>query len=273
MVKKNDECESTANISRQAAVWWLLLHEGRPLSLSEAWQFILWLMRSRRHRSEFRHICRLDDGLTRAMHSVSHKSRVEPDRSNVTHVNWQRGSSLKLKEAPVRRHIVRWGVAASILVLLPTVFFLARTSNVETPDGMIATSANEAKTQWLDDGSMVLLEADAALRVEFTDKHRDVHLLQGKATFDVERDPQRPFVVSTSLVDIVTFESKFVVTIDASVEVTVHEGVVRVSERGAKEGAPVFAVKAGETYRVPMERFRAIMAKGGDSSRAVVTDG
>ena len=273
MVKKNDGNESTPEISRQAAVWWLLLKERRRLSMEEGWRFILWLMRSRRHLCEFILIGRLDVRLTRVVRSERDQSRAEPDQSNVTHVNWWHGSSLKPAETRDRRHIAGWGVAASVLLLLPMVFLLPRMNDVETADGTIATAANEAKTRRLEDGSRVSLNADSTLRVEFTGKRRDVHLLQGKAIFDVERDTKRPFVVNTFLVDIAAVESKFAVKIDTSVEVAVYEGVVEVSGRSAKAGAPVITVKPGETYRVPIDRFRAIVANGSDSSRAELTDG
>jgi transmembrane sensor len=115
----------------------------------------------------------------------------------------------------------------------------------------------------------VSLDAGSTLRVGFTDARRDVHLLDGKAMFDVAMDPARPFVVNTFLVDVAADkESKFAVRIDTSVEVSVYDGIVSVSGRGAKAGAPVISLKSGESYRVPMNLFREIVASGKAAQRA-----
>lgn len=49
MTNKNDQQQSLAEISRQAAVVWLLLKDEPRLTLDDAWHILLWLMRSRRH--------------------------------------------------------------------------------------------------------------------------------------------------------------------------------------------------------------------------------
>lgn len=220
------------------------------MSFVAGWQFILWLMRSRHHVGEFILMCHQDDRLTRVL-------QAERDRSNVTHVNWWQGSSLKPAETRHRHHIAGWGIAATVLVMLPMIFFLARMT-AETPDGTIATAANESEIRRLEDGSMVSVDSGSTLRVEFTEKRRNVHLFQGRAVFDVARGMKSPFAVRTFLVDITTMDSKFSVKIDTSVEVEVYDGVVEVSGRGAKAGAPVITVKKGETYRVPVDGFRAV---------------
>lgn len=254
---------STADVSLQAAYWCLRLKDARHMSFQEGLQFLRWVTRSSHHLEEFLFFRRLDARMTRLM-------RAKGDRSNVTHVNFWRGSLLQ--PSARRRHIGAWNVAATVLVMLPVIFFLAR-MNGEAPDRTVTTASHESKTRQLEDGSKVSLDSNSTLRVEYTDLRRGVHFSQGKATFDVVMDLKRPFVVSTVFVDIAAVESKFSVEIDTSVEVMVHEGMVAISGRETKVGSPVVTVKKGQRYRVPLDGFRTVVADGGAAVKAVRVDG
>lgn len=265
MPQKNDQNDSTADVSRHAAYWCLRLKDPRRFSLAEGLQFLAWLARARHHVDEFLFLRRLDDRMTRLL-------RAKRDQSNVTHVNFWRGSSLYQPETPARRHVGGWNIAVMILVMLPAIFLLA-TLNEEPPGRTVTTTAHESKTRQLEDGSLVSLRSSSTLRVEFTDLRRDVHLSRGQATFDVVMDMKRPFVVSTAMVDIAAVESKFSVNIDSGVEVMVYEGIVAISGRGTKAGAPVVTVKKGERYRVSVEGFGVMVADVGAAVRAARVDG
>lgn len=269
MTQRSDQNEPTPETGRQAAYWCLRLKEPRRLSLEEGLQFLIWLARSRHHLHEFLFFRRLDERMAYLLRSRRDPSNV----TNVTHVNFWQGSSLQPAETPARRRVSRWNVTvAAALAMLPVIFFLVRMTE-ETSDHAVTTAAHESKTRQLADGSKVSLESDSTLRIEFTDLRRDVHLSRGKAMFDVVMDMKRPFVVSTFLVDIAAVESKFSISIDTSVEVMVYEGMVAISRRGTKAGAPVVTVKKGERYRIPVEGFRAIVADGGAAVRAVQVAG
>jgi transmembrane sensor len=259
MKRKNDRNESTAKISKQAAYWCFRL-KGGPMSMGEGLQFLAWLTRSRQHVHEFLLVHRLDAQVTRLM-------RTKHDQSNVTHVNWWQGPPHNPPQTQGRRRSAIWRAAATILVAVSAIYFVDR-MNEEAADRTVTTAVSESKTQKLEDGSQVSIKADSSVRVEFTDLRRDVFLSHGRAMFDVVMDMKRPFVVSTFLVDIATVESKFSVTIDTSVEVMVSEGMVAISGRGTKAGAPVVTVKKGETYRVPVDGFRPMVAGGGKAEGA-----
>lgn len=252
---KNGDNDGATDVSRQAAWWCLRLKDSQRLTLREGWQFLTWVMSSQRHLRECLLFWRLDD-------RVTHLMRAKRDQSNVTHVDWRRVSSQQSSETQTRRRSGGWNIAATVLVMLSGAFFLSR-FNEESSDRTVATATHESKTRHLEDGTLVSLEADSMLQVEFTDLRRFVHLAQGEAAFDVVMDMKRPFVVGTFLVDIAAVESRFSVSIDTTVEVVVYEGMVAISGRGTKTGAPVVTVKKGEIYRVPVERFRMAQADSG----------
>lgn len=266
MPKKNDQPESTAELSRQAAVIWLLLKDEPRLSLDDAWRILLWLMRSRRHVYEFLIIRRQDARLTRML-------RVTGDASKVVHVDWWQGTSSTPARPPRRCRRARWSIAATVLLMLSMALFLLPSSD-ETPGATLQVAGQAMSTRRLDDGSVVSADALASMRVDFTGEQRGVHLYHGKSLFDVMAGRERPFVVHTFLVDITSVgSSKFAVRIDTSVEVEVFKGMVEVAGRGAKPGSVVVTVKQGETYRVPVDAFRAMVAGGSASAGVVRMDG
>lgn len=187
--------------------------------------------------------------------------RGKGESPKVIHVDWWQGSSSQPAHPESRSFRAGWGLAAMVLLMLSMVLFLVPNSD-EAPGETVAVAAKETNTQRLPDGSLVSLDTLGSMRVDFTEKQRGVHLFHGQSLLDVAADRGRPFVVHTFLVDITSVvESNFAVRIDTSVEVEVFEGVVEVSARGAKAGSPVVRVEKGETYRVPVDRFRAFVAE------------
>ena len=59
-----------------------------------------------------------------------------------------------------------------------------------------ATDIGERRSITLEDGSTIDLNARSKVRVRFSDRERDVKLLEGQALFSVAHDASRPFIVS-----------------------------------------------------------------------------
>jgi len=90
----------------------------------------------------------------------------------------------------------------------------------------------------LEDGSIVELNAQAKVDVQFTAAERRVRLVRGEAYFIVTKNPQRPFIVTTDRVAVRAVGTAFSVGLgreDLSVLVT--EGKVRVDESPGPSGA------------------------------------
>jgi len=95
------------------------------------------------------------------------------------------------------------------------------------------TGVGERRTVALSDGSRVELNTASILRVDYSDRGRDVRLQSGEALFHVAKDPQRPFVVHAGNAAVRAVGTVFNVRLRdrEMVEVTVTEGVVAVDER------------------------------------------
>ncbi len=90
----------------------------------------------------------------------------------------------------------------------------------------------------LPDESVIELNTDSQLRVEFDSRRRLVQLERGEASFSVVRDSARPFVVMAEETAVRAVGTQFNVRRRAdSVEVMVVEGIVAVGPREAVGGA------------------------------------
>lgn len=96
-------------------------------------------------------------------------------------------------------------------------------------NGLYATEVGEQRSLTLQDGSVVQLDTHSQVRIAYQDGVRQIHLLQGKAHFDVAKNADRPFEVYAreGLVRAVgTAFSVYLTARESEVEVIVDEGRV-----------------------------------------------
>lgn len=135
------------------------------------------------------------------------------------------------------------------LILAGTLSFVAQDSIQR--GHVITTLASQWHHTKLSDGTAVHVDARSTVKVEYTEAARIVSVDRGSAVFEVAKDPRRPFIARTQLVDATALGTRFGVSIDPGVTVTVSEGVVKVTARGQPRTAAGIVLKAGEQLRVP----------------------
>ncbi|AHV92616.1 FecR family protein [Bordetella holmesii] len=89
----------------------------------------------------------------------------------------------------------RRALAALVCATLVAGLLVSRQS--EPPANVIANSNGQVQTARLPDGSEVVLDAGAAIELDFRPQQRQIQLLRGRALFTVAPDAARPFVVLT----------------------------------------------------------------------------
>jgi len=142
----------------------------------------------------------------------------------------------RMSDSPARR---RWllngvmGLAAS-LAAVAVVFFLW-----SGPGDHYETRRGEIRVVPLADGSVVTLNTDSRIAVDYASDRRSIRLQRGEALFDVAKDRARPFVVDAGGTRVRAVGTSFTVSRlpDAPIQVLVREGIVEVSARG--EARPV----------------------------------
>jgi transmembrane sensor len=98
----------------------------------------------------------------------------------------------------------------------------------------LTTRPGEQRIVMLADGSQVTLNTRSSLEVRLDRTLRELRLIEGEAFFVVAKDPDRPFVVETSLGSARAVGTRFnVLALGDRVEVVTEEGKVLVQNDGA----------------------------------------
>ncbi len=181
-------------------------HDDSPLSQAEH-EAVEWLSRlregGRRYQSEFEE-----------WYSADQTHADAYDRVLATYEEARRPA----RSARSRQY---WGMAiASIAAVLALFAYLGVPQAPSSPTAGTAYAADtkigEIRTVALDDGTKVTLDTESAIRADFDTTRRQVHLLRGRAHFEVAAEP-RPFVISTeagsvstsgSVLDVAYFDGK-----------------------------------------------------------------
>jgi len=129
-----------------------------------------------------------------------------------------------------------WAMAFSMVglvlllqqVLIP-VWFNGEKFN-ET-NGYYASAIGKHTSIPLQDGSVVVLNTNSRIKVEYTEQQRNIHLIQGEAHFEVAKNKDRPFRVYAGKGRVEAVGTAFTVYLrKQDVEVLVTEGKVELAE-------------------------------------------
>jgi len=125
------------------------------------------------------------------------------------------------------RRRVAFGIAASIAIL--TTGGLLAWNASRAPE--YVTGVGEQRTCKLEDGSVVVLNTDSRVRVDYSSTERHIELLRGEALFAVEHNAKRPFTVSTNQTRIRAVGTQFNVRRSRDdTDVIVVEGIVQITD-------------------------------------------
>jgi transmembrane sensor len=224
----------------EIAAEWLLREEAGRMSSAERSRLDGWLQSSPLHRQAW-------EAVRQAANTAAH-SAADP------RIMAMRTAALSMRAE--RRTIPTWGmVATAALLMLAGGAYLALTpSHVADPPttasrdvdsaGLAApglwgpavyqTKVGERAAVTLADGSVVTLDTDSAIRVNYTNSERGVRLLRGQAFFQVAKHKSAPFEVYAAGQRITAVGTRFNVRIGndsyhAALRVALLEGVVTVT--------------------------------------------
>lgn len=234
-------------IDEEAASWLMRLDRDQRPSAEEKAALGAWLGRSRVHRESITELARLWD------------------RMNVL-----TELAVPLGEVPkAKRHGGmtgrRWAVAsfAVAVTLIASVAWLARDvwwgNPMADTNGLYATAVGQQQETVLADGSVVQLNTNSQIRVEYGEKLRDIRLLQGEAHFTVVENEDLPFRVFAGNGRVQAVGTAFAVHLtESGVDVTVTDGKVSIAAVGqagqltALPGEAELARAEGQAANLPL---------------------
>lgn len=139
--------------------------------------------------------------------------------------------------APARRAWIGGAIAASLAVLVggPALWTASQGRSVT-----YETKPGETRRIDLADGTRITLDGGSRLSVRLGWRKREVEMGMAQASFDVAKDPSRPFLIGVGDQRVRVVGTEFNIRHDAkSVRVTVRRGVVEVAQRDGGGQAPV----------------------------------
>lgn len=211
--------------AEEAAVWYLSLTDG---SLTEAEQahFDEWLAvpENADAFADMSRMSRMLDGLGEEPEVISLRTTALCDYENRTDSGRRRGE--------VRKSLLAAALAASLLLA-----FVGGLSIWGGRSQHFVTSVGEQRVVLLEDGSRLTLDGNSAVDVDLGRYRRSLVLLQGRARFNVAKDPLRPFTVTAgNRIVVATGTSFSVELLGKDVHVQLFEGHVAVVNRTAGRG-------------------------------------
>ncbi|MCC6141403.1 MAG: FecR family protein [Nitrospira sp.] len=206
-----------AGIRHEAIAWVVRLHNSR-IQPEDQRTFEAWRAQSADH-------ARMFDALSGVWN--------DPE--------WQAAAVRSAERSPLQRGhglsgaVRRWprvvaGIAVCVAVLAIAVFHADLMVRFQSD---YRTGTGERQTIQLPDRSTVTLNTQSAIATTFDGTVRRVRLLKGEAFFQVQPDPDHPFIVESREADTRAVGTEFVVRAQPGFDqVTVLEGLVEVRSRG-----------------------------------------
>ncbi|QTD55895.1 FecR family protein [Parasphingorhabdus cellanae] len=229
------------NVEEQAAYWFARLRADNA-SKGDQRRFKSWLEESPRHAEAYA----LQEEVWAAMQDSAVDDDILAMRQNALGMSATSNDNRWLKYGAIAASLLV--AAVSLIVLNPFGYLdgsdfsdpaeqLAQSEPQSSP--IYKTAVGQRSTVNLPDGSVVELNTDSLIQINFSDDKRDLILLRGEALFDVAKDESRPFVVEADGKLITAIGTTFSVRrADDEIRVTLIEGIVTVDKEDSEGGNP-----------------------------------
>jgi transmembrane sensor len=244
MIAKDEQMRAV--VAEQAVDWFLERHEG-PLDTREAEALMAWYKASPVNVEEFLGVAAIARDLRAAGPDPEHSvealvahARADDDDGKVQGL-WPRAFAVLTDLRTPRWQASAVTIAALGLVSLG-LFSLwnSRPTRQASPASAttlhLATRHGEQQTHHLADGSVLHLNTDTAVTVQYSNTQRQIVLTAGQAGFEVAHEPKRPFHVFAGPAEVIDLGTQFDVRLRSdSTVVTVVEGHVAVGRSEMSE--------------------------------------
>ena len=210
-------------IEEEAAAWLIKLDGDRAPSAEELASLREWLSRSPVHREQLRSFA-----------DFWGKMNVLTDLTVPLGQTERRSNRRFVDRARIAMpHFARASLAAAVIVIGIAATFWLRPDPVVNSNDFYSTAVGQQRSMTLVDGSLVILNTNTQIKVDFNNEYRNIRLLQGEAHFTVAKNPLRPFRVYAGNGRVQAVGTAFSVYLrDDSVDVTVTEGEVVLASIG-----------------------------------------
>ena len=273
MISKDEQMRAAV---AEQAVDWFLERDERPLDTQESAALMAWYKTSPINIEEFLGVAAIARDLREAAPASEHsvealvaRARADDDDNGKVQHLWPRAFAAVSDLRDRRWQTSAVAIAALVLASFG-LFFLLKLAPIPqqaSPAGVMtlhfSTRHGEQQTHRLADGSVLHLNTDTAVAVQYRQMERQVLLTSGQAAFEVVHDHQRPFHVFAGPAEVTDIGTTFDVRLRTdSTVVTVVEGRVAVGSSGLSESPrmgsnrrpPTHLVELGPNQQVSVSR-------------------
>ncbi|HUO97151.1 MAG TPA: FecR domain-containing protein [Rhizomicrobium sp.] len=242
----------TSSETDDLAAEWAAKRNLRDLTPAEQAEFDAWLVADRRNLGAYGRAEAVLARLERV--SVAGTRELSPD------------GEIETPKWPRRRVIMGGSIAAGIAVAVfagTADWRTVRSHEVGTPSvASYSTGIGQTREILLSDGSIITLNTDSRVSVEYSKETRKIQLARGEALFDVAKNKLRPFIVFAGDAQVRAVGTSFTVSMlpRRPIQVLVKEGIVELKRTNssplwvgastralAPRGAPIVAESISST--------------------------
>lgn len=219
-----DRAQPNSAILHEAASW-LAQIDNDELSAEDKLALAEWMHRSPVHAVELRKMSALWGEVDQTIDEAIAQSRS----SKIKGFSFL-ASIIRVKPAYVYASVVLVILGLLSFNLIPNIVHQDSTNPqyVRLAPLIYSVDKGERLTKTLQDGSIVHMNTDSVVEVNYTAEYRQLNLIRGEVLFDVKKDPRRPFQVLAKGKITEAIGTKFIIRIDHDdVAVTVTEGRVK----------------------------------------------
>jgi transmembrane sensor len=248
-------------ITEQAQAWYIANRE-HDLSAERRCEFFAWLRKSPAHVREYLAVAKLADDLRAVTYCIDVPTEDliaaacnELD-DNVVTLALRPSARESLLDDRHESHAVARGprFAAALAAAIGTlaIAILGWWSATQLPlHKDYLTVHGEQRTIRLDDGSVLHLNSNSIVRVDYTKAERGIVVKHGEALFKVVNDKTRPFRVRADATEVIAVGTEFDVRrVSDTVVVTVVEGSVSVAKIADSQSGSAGAAKLPRPLRL-----------------------
>jgi len=186
------------NIIEQEAVEWLIRLDGDEAPSQEELEALReWMATSPAHTEEMEKLGAFwSDLVLTELNIPLVKANSDLLKAGKTH--HQKYAGVTESDNSVSPWQKLWPVAAGIfavVILVQQMLFPFDESGLQETNGHYATAIGKQTTIPLADGSVVKLNTNSQIEVEYTREYRNIRLVQGEAHFEVAKNAEMPFRV------------------------------------------------------------------------------
>lgn len=233
-----DKPDSDSQVIEREAMEWVIKLEGdTPPTEDQLQAFKRWLVLSPQHKQTFSHLARQWNAMDQlsALQMPAEKRHNASAGTVAAVMVWLLSPLLlllsltgrnlnELAELAKPRQLISATAAMGSMAVIAWVLLLAPASV------SYQTALGEQASYTLADGSVLSLNTDSEVAVNFSDRARRITLLKGEAHFEVESNPDRPFEVYAGTRRVRAIGTAFsVFRQDQAVKVIVSEGKVELA--------------------------------------------